>query len=503
MKLYRWNPALVLLAFAVTAMGPALAREIRVDGPQALTASLKTAEAGDVIILKDGGWRDAKISVNHGGEAGKPLEIRAETPGGVSLSGASFLAINAPYVTVGGLLFHGGAIARDAVIQLNSHHGIVRETAIVDYNPTAFDTRYYWVFFNGDDNLIDRCYFKGKSNLEPLIGNALEKSRRNAVTNSCFKNIPYVANANGREIIRVWGSGKVEERDEDGAYFTIEGNLFDHADGEGVETISLKSNHNIVRHNTVVATRGGINIRRGNFNVVQDNVVLGQRSEGAAGLRMSGRDNLVQGNYIAGCSYGMRVACGEFITDALTPAYVPDLKPNGRKSAPIRIPTYPQVLRLKLIDNVVVESTGPDLELGSAYKNHWPTSQQVLLPADCVIANNRFIRPQGGTSVLVTVPDTAPPLDRFSFEPNRVFKNVLIAPKNVPTVVADGFAREEIATDWTEARERSGRKPLGLNDVGPAWVIALRKTGNFSMEDPLPSDAANETAPRIKKKPAK
>ena len=99
---------------------------------------------------------------------------------------------------------------------------------------------------------------------------------------------------------------------------------------------------------------------------------------GAQGLRMSGRNNVVRGNFVSGCGYGIRVACGEFIASALTPSYVPDVKPNGRKTADVRIPTYPQVQKLTLSDNVMVGISGPDLEVGSSYKNHWPESQALI-----------------------------------------------------------------------------------------------------------------------------
>ncbi len=480
--------------------GPLTARDHFVEGPGELPTALKAARAGDTVTLKNGAWNDVKVVVNRGGEPDSPMIIRAETPGGVKLGGTSSLEINAPHVTVDGLWFHGGAITKGAVIQFKSHHGVVRNTAITDYNPASFETEYYWVFFEGDDNRIERCFFKGKNHLQPLIGNAIVDSRRNAVSRSHFKNVPYVAGANGREIIRVWGSGKLEERDEDGAYFTIEHNLFDRADGEGTEIISLKSNHNIVRHNTVIATRGGINIRRGNFNTVEHNVVLGQGIAGAQGLRMSGRDNVVRGNFVSGCSYGIRVACGEFIADALTPSYVPDVKPNGRKTADVRIPTYPQVKNLKLSDNVMVGISGPDLEVGSSYKNHWPESQQILLPEGCLIENNRFVRSQGGDSVLVTLAETTAPLDRFAFKPNTYRRNLLVGSGTVASAAQAGFATTAIAPDWSEANELAAFKPLAAEDVGPPWVIALRRAGQFSVEDAASAERAEPPEPRKNKR---
>lgn len=151
---------------------------------------------------------------------------------------------------------------------------------------------YYWVFFAGEHNLLERCYFKGKNNLEPLIGNALENSRHNTVQSCAFVNLPY-DEGNGREIIRFWSSGKFDEMTNDGALFPIQGNLFEHADGEGTETISLKSNYNQALGNTVRATQGGINIRRGTNNTLKGKIILGEDVPGAHGLRMSGSNHLV------------------------------------------------------------------------------------------------------------------------------------------------------------------------------------------------------------------
>ena len=459
-----------LVILAVLDGGDLFARAFTIQGPTYLK-SLETARPGDIVTLKNGNWLNATISVNKGGSLGKPVEIRAESPGGVILGGSSSLHINAPFVTVDGLFFHKGALAQGSVIQFNSHHGIVRNTAIVDYNPASFETNYYWAFFSGDSNLIDRCYFRGKNHLEPVIGNALEGSRHNGVVRSYFKDIPY-AEANGREILRIWGSGKFEERDEDGAFFTIEGNLFDHADGEGTEIISLKSNHNQVLRNTVVGTRGGINIRRGNYNTVKDNIILGEGLAGAHGLRMSGEHNIVQGNYVSRCDYGIRVSCGELIDSDLTGSYEPHSK---RKAERGMIATYPQVKDLTLSDNVTVGISGADLEIGSAYKKHWPKSQQVLIPEECLIKNNRFVRPKGGDSVVGTIPDSSPPLDRFKFKPNQYLGNLLIGGRNAFASAAKGFQVQHYPGGWSAAQEAIKFKPLTPADVGPEWVRARQR----------------------------
>ncbi len=488
------------------AMGELKARDVLVQDTTQLASALKGARPGDVISMKSGDWKDVQIATTKGGEPGQPVVLRAELPGQVTLSGSSRLEINAPYVTIDGLLFQHGAISSGAVIQFNSHHGLVANTAIVDYNPAAFETNYYWVFFQGDNNVVDRCYFKGKANLEPLIGNALDGSRHNAVVHSYFKDIPY-RDGNGREDIRVWGSGKMETRDDDGAYFLIQGNLFDHADGEGTEIISLKSNFNQVIENTILATRGCLNIRRGNHNTVAGNIILGQSIPGAEGLRMSGEHNTVRGNYVSHCGYGIRVSCGEFIDRALTADYHPDLKEHrgaakGSKTQ-VLIPTYPQVKFLTLADNVLVGNADLDLEIGSDYKKHWPGSQQVLLPEECVFQNNRFVRPQGGVSVAGTAADGRTPLDGFKFLPNRYVGNVLSGGTCRFVAAAGGFAARDLPVGWNEAQELAAFKPLAPDDVGPAWIIARRRAGDLSLEGPAPADLASASVSEQKHKARK
>jgi len=462
------------------------AREFVVNHPAELSSALRTAGAGDIITLGKGTWTDAQLVVERGGSPEKPLEIRAASPGETILNGTSCLKINAPHVAVDGLFFHQGAIRKGAVIEFNSHHGTVRNTAIVDYNPADFATKYYWVFFSGDHNLVDRCYFKGKNHMEPLIGNAIEDSRHNGVVRSYFKHIPY-AEGNGREGIRVWGSGKFDAGAEGGAFFTISENLFDQADGEGTEIISLKSSYNQVLNNTVIATRGCLNIRQGSHNLVRGNIILGRGVEGAQGLRMSGRHNTVQGNYVSGCEFGIRVSAGEYVAGALTASYQPKLKPGakGKGNTEGRIATYPQVRELTLSDNVTVAITGADLEVGFSYKRHWPEAQMVLLPENCLIKNNRFVRPSGGDSVIGTLAESGPPLEQFQFAPNRYEGNRLIGGQNAFAPAAGGCVVEPLAAGWSEAAELGAFKALTPADVGPAWVRAFRAAGKFAMEDDM------------------
>lgn len=488
------------LLFATTLV----ARDVLVQDETGLRAAVAAAAPGDTIKLAKGRYVDVSLHLTKGGTESRPVTLAAASPGEVVFSGSSAIELAAPYITLEGLYFLGGSLSGEkqdsAVLSLRSHHGIIRQTAVVDYNPAAFKTGYYWVFFAGDHNLLDRCYFKGKNHLDPLVGNALENSRHNTVQGCAFVNIPY-DEGNGREIIRVWGAGKFDEKTKDGAFFTIQGNLFEHADGEGTETISLKSNYNQVLGNTVRATRGGINIRRGANNTLKGNVILGEDLPGAHGLRMSGSNHLVQGNLVDRCDYGLRVSAGEHVASALTPAYVPHEKANAEsaRNATGIVSAYPPSRKVTVTGNVILSCKGPDLEVGSDYKKHWPEEQLVLLPSDCEFSANRFIRPGGGTSVELTSPDPQLPAAVSRFTPHRFRGNVLLGGKPAPSPADAGCKSLPLPGGWTEAKELAEFHPLTLPDVGPAWVNAWRAAGQFEIENDLSCSRQPEGAGKKKK----
>ena len=151
---------------------------------------------------------------------------------------------------------------------------------------------------------------------------------------------------------------------DDGAYFNIEYNLFDHAHGEGTEIVSLKSNHNIVRFNTVISSRGGLVGRRGKFNTFEGNFVLGQGQKGSTGIRVAGANHRVFNNYVADVEEdGLRLITGEYYEKSLTSNFAPKKK---------ALPKYLQVQNGYFANNTILNCGGNGIDIGFSYKNHWP-----------------------------------------------------------------------------------------------------------------------------------
>lgn len=454
----------VLFVLLTIATGGAHAeREHRASSAVELAAVLKEARPGDTIVLESGTWRDATIDLTRGGTAGAPITIRAREPGRVMLTGASSLTFSAPYIVVDGLLFAQGALTKGSVVTFHSDHDRLTRSAIVDYNPPDAATPYYWVYFDGSDNRLDHSSFKGKSHQQPLVGNAIAGSRRNTTDHCAFTDIPYVANRNGREIFRIWGYGGNEELGEDGAFFTIEDNLFDHADGEGEEIISLKSNRNIVRRNTIRQTRGGITNRSGNYNTIEQNSILCEGYPGAYGMRVTGQHQRLVNNDIERCAYGIHLMAGEYIQESLTPSY----QPIVRAGTPLgRVPAYNQPKHVLVAHNTLAGNQDADLLFGKGYKTGWPTAQRVLLPEENDIEYNLIRKANGGVAVDAPPRDTEPPLARFTFAANHFAGNVVQGGRIALTPVPAGFSTQPDA----KAGVAVALHPLTARDVGAGWT---------------------------------
>ncbi len=123
--------------------------------------------AGDTIILKDGAWADALLKIHADGTAGKPVTIKAQTPGKVIFTGASRLSVGGSHVVVDGLWFQNPTA--EQVIELRedskrlasdsriTNCAVTNDTQIASANSSQFISIY------GARNRVDHCYIAGKT----------------------------------------------------------------------------------------------------------------------------------------------------------------------------------------------------------------------------------------------------------------------------------------------------------------------------------------------------
>ncbi|WP_406248478.1 polysaccharide lyase 6 family protein [Streptomyces anulatus] len=301
-------------------------RTVAVDTLDALQKAIDAAVPGTRIVVANGaytvpGGRSVVVRGVHGAD-GTPVTIVAASRGGVVLHGErSFLFEDSTHVTVSGFSFRQSTTLE--VPPSCSHVRLTRN----DFRLADVEGL-HWVMVRGDDTVIDRNHFHGKTTLGVFLGiegaGTEAMAQRVHVHRNHFSDHSF-AGSNGGEPIRLG----VSPRALSGAYAIVEHNLFERADGDP-EAISVKSSHNVIRHNTIRNSLGGIVLRHGNGTRVEGNHLIG----GKEGVRIYGNDHVVVNNYLAGLSGRAMVVGSGTARD-----HVPGESPTARRGndAPDRV----------------------------------------------------------------------------------------------------------------------------------------------------------------------
>ena len=280
--------------------------EVTVGTADAFHAEIKTTRPGDVIILKNGRWNDVELIAEANGTLESPVTIRAETPGGVTISGYSRLRIAGSHVVVGGLRFEQ-AWHRSALIEFrrDSKRAADRcrltDCEIVNCappDPVGIDQRpagFKYVSIYGRGNSVDHCRLQGKTNegatLVVWLDNQQESWGEHSIQHNHFGPRPPLGR-NGGETIRIGDSSTAHRS----AKTIVDQNVFEECNGEG-EIISNKSCDNVYRRNVFLRCSGALTLRHGHRGLVEGNMFLGQKARGSGGVRIVGSDHVVINNY--------------------------------------------------------------------------------------------------------------------------------------------------------------------------------------------------------------
>lgn len=276
-----------------------------VKNAEELKAANKNAKPGDIIKMKNGDWNNITISLNCKGTKDQPITFKAETAGKVLIKGVSKLRLGGDYIIVDGLEFINGYAADDAVIDFRvnknqlANNCRVTNCVIKSFNnPKRLDEN-YWVSFSGKNNRLDHCTFIDKKNIGVLLAVILDddNSRQNfhSIDHNYFGyRIPLASN--GGEIIRVG----VSQHATFNSNTQITDNFFEHCDGE-TEVVSIKSCANVVKNNLFKECQGGVVLRHGDNNTVENNIFLGNNKEGTGGVRIINHGQWVINNLFYKC----------------------------------------------------------------------------------------------------------------------------------------------------------------------------------------------------------
>ncbi|NEA32480.1 polysaccharide lyase 6 family protein [Streptomyces sp. SID13031] len=282
-----------LAGVSMTAVLPASARSRdrrHVRSLDELRRAIATAGPGTVITVADGHYpvpAGAPIAITgKRGGPGLPITIRAESPGGVVLTGEqSFVLTGSSGITLSGFGFR-----QSTTLDLPPDCRRIRLTRN-DFQLADVEGL-HWVMVRADHSTIDHNAFHGKTTLGIFLG--VEGAGTDAMASGVhifrnhFSDHSFPGD-NGGEPIRLGVSPRALST----AGAVVEFNLFERANGDP-EAISVKSSGNVIRHNTIRDSLGGIVLRHGNANRVEGNYLL----SGKNGIRIYGNDHRIVNNYL-------------------------------------------------------------------------------------------------------------------------------------------------------------------------------------------------------------
>lgn len=256
----------------------------------ALQSAIDSSDPGDTIVLKNGSYSvSSAVSLGAGasGTSTEPVTIKAETVGGVTLTGSSSFSFSG----VHDISIQGFRFTQSTTMDVGS------SSKAVDFVRNEFvfaQSAEHNLIVRSDDSEIAYNWFHGKSTIGVYLG--IEGPGTDTVAKNTHIHHNYFSDqtftgTNGGESIRLGTSPKALSS----GNAIVEYNLFEHADGDP-EAISVKSSGHTIRYNTIRNSKGGIVLRHGNGNKVLSNYIL----NGGNGIRIYGNDHVIMNNYVSG-----------------------------------------------------------------------------------------------------------------------------------------------------------------------------------------------------------
>lgn len=371
---------LLLIAVLCITSIKTFAQEVLVSNINEYNQAIKAAKAGDVIILKNGVWKDVKLNAYGKGEDGNPINIKAETPGKVIISGNSTLNIYGDYIIVSGLWFKDGDTEYKSVIQFRKDSKTFANNCRLTNSTISYfntNTKYkdHWVDIWGKNNRVDHNNFTGKisegTTLVVWLKGEEHVENNHRIDNNIFGPRPDLGK-NGGETIRIGTSANSMKSSKT----LVERNVFANCDGE-IEIISNKSCDNVFRDNLFIESKGTLTLRHGNNALVERNVFLGNGVSKTGGIRIINQGHIVRNNYLIGLT-------GDGYRG-------PIVVMNGVPNSPLN--RYHQVKNVDIQNNTIINS-GP-ISFGEGKDD-----EKTLTPLTTNFSNNLIFNTKKGEDII-------------------------------------------------------------------------------------------------------
>jgi poly(beta-D-mannuronate) lyase len=315
--------------------------------------AIPTLQPGDTVILANGTWTDVEFQFKAEGLPDKPIELKAEEPGKVIITGQSNLSFSGSHIVVSGLVFKDGYTPTSEVISFRTskdelaNNSRVTNSVIDNFsNPERQDSD-IWVSIYGKNNRLDHNSLLNKGNRGVTVAvrlNSEASLENDHVIEYNYFGPRQIFGSNGAETLRIGTSHYSREY----SNTVVRNNYFDRTNGEH-EIISNKSCGNVYRDNVFFESQGTLTMRHGHYTLVENNYFLGNRKPNTGGIRIINENQTVRNNYL----YGLT---GHRFRGALVIM-------NGVPNGPIN--RYDPVIDSLMNNNIVVDSDYIQLCAGS------------------------------------------------------------------------------------------------------------------------------------------
>lgn len=443
------------------------AKDILVKNIAELDAAVKTAKAGDAIVLANGTWKDVEILFETKGTAAKPITLKAQQKGKALITGQSNLRIAGEYLVVEGLVFKDGFSQTAEIISFRkdsktfANNCRLTECVIDNFNGPERNNVEAWVVLFGKNNRVDHCQLINKRNQGVTLTVRLDT--KESVENKHQIDHNYFGfrqnlGGNGGETIRIG----VSHNSMMNSQSIVEYNYFDRCNGEH-EIISNKSNQNTYRFNTFYECKGTLTMRHGNETLVEGNVLIGNGVAFTGGIRLINEKQTVINNYCEGLT-------GERFRGALTVM-------NGVPNSPLN--RYVSVKESNVSNNTFVDCSHIELGAGN-------DKERSEAPQTTTIKNNLFY-----TSSTQQHFGAYSDLSGITFENNVVNKSTDFPSKTGFHI--ENIALQKQANGLKSPKENIGAKIIGTiatkENVGVSWyaksMISNKKPQNIKVNEGL------------------
>ncbi len=315
--------------------------------------AVANVKPGGEIVLADGTWSDVELVFKAKGTPKKLIELKAQTPGKVIITGQSNLSFSGEYLVISGLVFKDGSTPTGEVVSFRTstddvaNHTRVTNIVIDNFSTVDRPMSDLWVAMYGKNNRFDHNSLVNKRNRGVTLAVRMntEASRKNDhIIEYNYFGPRQILGSNGGETLRIGTSHFSREYSNTTAQY----NYFDRTNGEH-EIISNKSSGNSLINNVFFETQGTLTMRHGHFTKVEGNYFLGNGKPNTGGIRIINESQSVSNNYMYGLT-GTRLRGALVIMNG-----VPNSPPNR----------YDPVIDSAMNNNIVIDSGFIELGAGA------------------------------------------------------------------------------------------------------------------------------------------